>query len=92
MMKLDLPVLKAWKIYAVQQVDSYLVPAASDITVEFRDFDVDMTVKFMCTDMGHLRPIVSKANCDFGKSYIYHDNQFVAFFMEQFVELGLMVI
>lgn len=60
--------------------------------IEFKNFDVDFNCDIKATEEGFLHPIVYGANLKFGDSYYYHDNEFIAFFMEQVVEFGIVIM
>lgn len=81
MMKIDFPAFKEWKIHAVQRINTLFLPESSKVQLEFKDFDFDLNVKLLCTDMGYLKPVVYNANINFGESYFYHDSQFVSIVM-----------
>lgn len=74
---------------ADQQIDTWMLPESSKVTLEFQDFDFDINCQLKCTDMGYLKPIVYSAQINFGDSYLYHDNDFVSVIMHQIVEFVL---
>ena len=92
-LKFDFPSIEKWTIHSHLKVDSWIdLPDGNDMTIFFNNFDLILDSYFSTNDKGFIRPYVHRAEVNFGKSYIYHDNQFIAFFMTQFIELGLMVL
>ena len=51
-----------------------MLPESSKVRLEFKDFDFDINVKPLCTELGYIKPVVYSANINFGESYFYHDN------------------
>ena len=59
------------------------------VTWEFKDFKFGFLCELKTTSKGYLRPIVYNAQLDFGESYVYHDNQFMAFFMKGIIDFTM---
>jgi len=92
MLKVDFPALKEWKINALQTTNSWLLPQSSYVELEFQNFDVDFNTDLELMETGFLKPIVYAIDIKFGNSYFYHDNAFVSFIMNQFVEFAIVII
>jgi hypothetical protein len=81
MVKIDFPALKEWKISAYETSNSWVLPDASYVELEFQDFDFDFNCDFSLTPEGYLSPNIYAVDIKFGNSYFYHDNVWVSFFM-----------
>jgi len=57
-----------------------------------KDLDLDLEADFQLSSEGYLDPIVYGCKLNFGDSYLYHDNNIVAFFMHQYIYYTLIVI
>ena len=81
MLKIDFPALKEWKISAMQESNSWLLPDFSKVELEFKDFDLDLNVDLKLQPDGFLDTVVYATDIKFGDSYFYHDNAIIAFVM-----------
>jgi len=85
LLKVDFPALKHWEIKAHQEVNAWFIPLSSDISLEFKDFDIDFNTDLKLDERGFLDPIVYDIWLNFGDTYLYHDNLFIGWIMHQFV-------
>jgi hypothetical protein len=65
------------------------MPNEGPISWEFKDFSMSASFELKTTEEGYLRPIVHDARLDFGYSYLYHEDQFLAFLGYTFIEFGI---
>lgn len=90
--KFDFPAVKLWEIHAIQHTNTWLTPSVSPVKLVVKDLDLDLEADFQLSGEGYLDPVVYNCKLNFGDSYLYHDNSFVAFFMHQYIYYTLIVI
>lgn len=86
------PALKSWKINANQKVNTWIMPSESKVELVFEDFKFDFKSNFRLDENGYLDPVMEDCDISFGNSYLYHDNQIVAFVMHQFIYFSIVII
>jgi hypothetical protein len=91
-LNIDLPILEHWEINAKQEVNTWLIPANSDIQLVFKNFDIDVKTGLRVNDNGFIDFPIKEVRLNFGDSYLYHENWFVAFVMHQFVYFSVIMI
>jgi hypothetical protein len=89
-LKFSFPMLKEYKIKAWQHVNLKLFQLQEGfVTYEFKDFKFSFLCELKTTSQGYLRPIVYSTTLDFGESYLYHDNNFIAFLMKNIIDFTM---
>lgn len=86
------PAVKNWKISANQHVNTWILPSDSKIDLEFKNLEFEFQVDLKLTDKGYIKPIVYDVQIKFGDSYFYHEDQFIAFIMHQFIYFSIVII
>jgi hypothetical protein len=86
------PAVKSWKISANQKVNTWILPSDSKVDLEFKNLEFEYQVDLKLTDKGYLKPIVYDVSIKFGDSYFYHEDQFIAFIMHQFIYFSIVII
>lgn len=86
------PAIKHWEITAHQHVNNVILPDQSNIQLIFKDFRFDFKAGLKLDEHGYLDPVVTYCDIAFGESYFYHDDQFIAFIMHQFIYFGIVII
>ena len=81
LLRIDFPTLKEWTIHAKQEVNTWIMPLDSDVTLEFKDFDFNINTDLKIDDKGYIDPVVYEVEVNFGESAFYHDNWFFELFM-----------
>lgn len=90
--KLYFPLVDFWRISAHQIQKHWLLNHESDVALYFWDLVFEFEFGFRVDSMHYLDPIVYNCAIDFGDSFLYHNNRFVAFAMHQVVKLFLIVV
>lgn len=88
----NFPVLKEWKINAIQDTNSIWLPENAPIELCFKDFDINFVATVIVNDEGNIKPHFWEIHIKFGDSYFTHDNWFFAFTFHQFVKFSFLVI
>ena len=92
-LKVDFPAIKNWTISATQVVNTWIIPASSDIQLDILDLDMSFETSLnVDRGTGEIKPVFVALHLDFGGSYLYHDNWFVALFMHQVVYFAKIVV
>ena len=91
-MKIDFPAIKEWKIVAIQEIDSWLIPANGPITLFLSDLDIDVTIDLEINHKGYIVPIFYDVKSTLGPSYLDFDNWFTEFMMWQIIEFSYVMI
>lgn len=58
MLTFDFPAIKEWKIHANQRTNSWFLPKASKVELEFKDFEIDLNCDLKVNELGYVNPIV----------------------------------
>jgi len=91
-MEFKFPALKSWEIDADQKVNTWIMPSESHVELIFKDFEFDFKSNFVLDENGYLDPIMTDCDIKFGDSYLYHDNQIIAFAMHQFIYFAIVIV
>ena len=92
LLKVDLPVLKEWKVSANQEINSFWFPSESKIELMFKDFDIDFQTELVLDTHGYLDPVVRDCHVKFGGSHFHHENKILAFVMHQVIYYSIIVL
>ena len=65
------------------------MPNEGPVSWEFKDFAMGASFELKATEEGYLQPVVHDAKLDFGYSYLYHEDEWLAFVGYTFIEFGI---
>lgn len=92
LIELKFPALKSWEIEANQKVNTWIMPSESHVELIFKDFSFNFKSNFKLDENGYLDPMMEDCDIKFGDSYLYHDNQIIAFTMHQFIYFAIVIV
>lgn len=90
--KMYFPAIEYWEMTAHQIQKHWLVEHESDISLIFQDLSFEFDFGFVVDENHYLDPIVYNCLIDFGDSFLYFNNRWIAFAMHQIVEMFILVV
>jgi hypothetical protein len=92
MLKVKFPGLKHWKIMAHTKANTWILPSEADVVFDIEDLMVKFNTELITNDQGYLRPILWAVDLSWGKSKFYHENFFLAFLYDQWINFTLIIV
>lgn len=92
MLKVNIPALKSWKIEFEMLINTWILPADSNVVFDMENLDLAFNTEFETTPQGYLKPVLWATDINWGHTSLYHESWLMGALFNQWIKLLMIVI